>query len=112
MKATTNHVVQELGQLVIYRKQTLTHPFGDGMYYYTDKRDVSAREVGPFTNISMAVEHWGEYMVPLVLPGSSTRTLEAATGFIETPVVAPPVVPEEPLPNNVIYVDFIAKKRR
>lgn len=107
MNTVTNHVIETIGQLVIYRKQTLQHPFGDGKIYYTDKRDTHSREVGPFVGVHAAVEHWGLYMVPQVTT-AKVEPLQAAVEFIE----APPAVVEPELLNNVIYVDFVAKKRR
>lgn len=102
---TTNIIEHELGHLRIYKKVTILHPFGDGKLYYNDARDINQSEVGPFTSISQAVEHWGAYMVPQVVP--NPMAIGKQHYFVDTPK---PIEP--PLPNNVIYVDFQTRKRR
>lgn len=89
-------IVSDLGHLQLFKKTTLEHPMGDGHLYYYDKR--FPYEIGPFKNYSEAVSHW-KSIVERKTPDNKTDNLL----FLETS--------EEAVPDNVIYVDFQAKRR-
>lgn len=139
-QGTLQQVVTELGHLTIYKRTTLLHPFGDGKFYYKDKR-VSG-EFGPFEFINEAIEHWHENVIKFM---AATKPVEYVldgklkdSTFINPKPSAPPhpVAPHgrelSPMesrkftadkldydagvagiavPQNVIAVDFIAKRR-
>lgn len=87
--------VQEIGALVIYRKQTTNYPMGDGNFYYTDKRFMV--EQGPFSGPYVAVDHWTKFTLPMIMERSLAGNSE------QVAVVLPP--------TNVIHVDFGLNKR-
>lgn len=101
-------IVTQLGHLTVYRKLTMAHPFGDGSYYYCDKRFLG--EYGPFSSTNDAVRHWGENIVPKVGELPVFPSTPSTAGDI---VFAKPdgTIIEDAVPNNVIYVDFQLKKR-
>jgi hypothetical protein len=86
--------IQEIGPLFIYRKQNTSHPMGDGGFYYIDKRYMI--EQGPFMGAYLAVNHWNSVTIPLIMEQSKSN-----------PAIQEAVLP----PDNVIYVDFKAKRR-
>lgn len=88
----------DLGHLLVYRRYTTTHPFGDGKFYYTDKRFQFER--GPFDNLSDCVVDWS--IVFANRDPTEPNWAMPDKDFVGTP---------EPVPNNVIRVDFKTKKR-
>lgn len=119
------HVDLDEGHIVIVHFTSLQHPFGDGKYYYLDKR--YRIQEGPYLSIGDCVKAWNTFYG--VNPNPNLR-----------PMLPPP--PQEPgnpsltdqrgdlmygLPShtfqevkqqqedlerkNVIYVDFRSKKR-